>query len=922
MKHSISKLIIILLAFVVSPNLAKAYDFSVSTTTSQMLYYDILSDSTVAVTYPCHEGSSYYAGVSMPVGNLLIPSTVTHQSTTYSVVSVGSHAFDGCLSLLGVILPSTITQVSAYAFYGCTGLSSIFLSNSVSAINDYAFANCHALQSLVLPETVSIIGIGAFQGCSLLSSVMLNQNLVAIGNLAFSGCTSLTAIAIPNSVTLLGNWVFNDCSSLDSVSLGSNISTILQGTFMGCNNVHYLKYNCIDASFPVSVFQSHLPVSALSELVVGDSVVSIPPYSFAGASVLSSVAIGSSVSTIGDYAFYGCDSLAVLHIVASVPPTVAANTFPSNHLSIEVPCDAMDAYQSAAIWSNFDSFVSFYPYTVSAQSANVLWGSTSIILQPTCDNDTAQFLAQAMPGYHFLRWSNGSASNPLALLPTANITITAYFASDYSDIIVASSDTAYGNVVGSGNYYYMSSVPIQALPYHGYHFVSWNDGLSDNPRYITINQDSSFIAIFAPDTFQFSALPADSTMGLVSGSGYYPYTSQVLFEAQPHYGYHFVRWNDGETVNPRSCLVVSDSSLIAYFAPNAYTVTLVSNDSLLGTTSGDGSFAYQTLTQISAQPQPHYRFSHWSDGVTDNPRTLVVSSDTTLCAIFVPIVHTISGLTNDSLWGIVQGSGSYSDGSSAILKAVPQLHCYFVSWSDGATSNPRVVSVTCDTAFTAVFSQNPQFEIVVSSNDSSLGTVSGSGMYYYTDTVIISAAPQGDHICFYSWDDGSLSNPRSVQVFQDAEYKAIFGPEILTFDLTSNNDLLGVVYGRGSYPYGSQVTALAVPADNSHFIDWSDGATDNPRSFVLESDMSLQANFMSDYEILSIDNTDSSGFTVLLSHLMLTVTSTSQNPITVFDILGRVVSRASNGHMFVQLPHPGIYLVKVGQNSVQKISAL
>lgn len=44
-----------------------------------------------------------------------------------------------------------------------------------------------------------------------------------------------------------------------------------------------------------------------------------------------------------------------------------------------------------------------------------------------------------------------------------------------------------------------TSAEIQAYPYDGYHFVSWNDGNTDNPRTITVTSDAVYIASFAED---------------------------------------------------------------------------------------------------------------------------------------------------------------------------------------------------------------------------------------------------------------------------------------------------------------------------------------------------------------------------------------------------------------------------------------
>ena len=40
---------------------------------------------------------------------------------------------------------------------------------------------------------------------------------------------------------------------------------------------------------------------------------------------------------------------------------------------------------------------------------------------------------------------------------------------------------------------------VQANAYHGYHFDHWNDGNTDNPRYIVVLQDTHLVAYFASD---------------------------------------------------------------------------------------------------------------------------------------------------------------------------------------------------------------------------------------------------------------------------------------------------------------------------------------------------------------------------------------------------------------------------------------
>ncbi len=65
-------------------------------------------------------------------------------------------------------------------------------------------------------------------------------------------------------------------------------------------------------------------------------------------------------------------------------------------------------------------------------------------------------------------------------------------------------------------------------------------------------------------------------MGRVTGSGEYELDELVTLEAIPNDGYHFVKWDDDNTDNPRRLKVTADITLTAIFAKNG-----VANESAL-----------------------------------------------------------------------------------------------------------------------------------------------------------------------------------------------------------------------------------------------------------------------------------------------------------------------------------------------------
>ena len=166
-------------------------------------------------------------------------------------------------------------------------------------------------------------------------------------------------------------------------------------------------------------------------------------------------------------------------------------------------------------------------------------------------------------------------------------------------------------------------------------------------------------------------------------------------------GYEFTAWNDGNTENPRTVSLTSDTAFVAIFteAVSTPTITVTVNDATMGSASYtlDGNTAVLTATANEG-----YEFTGWNDGNTENPRTVSLTSDTAFVAIFTEAVSTptITVTVNDA----TMGSASYTlDGNTAVLTATANEGYEFTGWNDGNTENPRTVTVTSDTAFMAIF---------------------------------------------------------------------------------------------------------------------------------------------------------------------------------------------------------------------------
>ena len=106
-KHILSLAALLLCCISVS-----AHDFSVGG-----IYYKIISsaDFTVAVTF---RGITY-TDYKEYTGAVNIPETVTYNSNTYRVTSIGKGAFYGCDKLTSVTIPKSVTSIGEEAFYTC-----------------------------------------------------------------------------------------------------------------------------------------------------------------------------------------------------------------------------------------------------------------------------------------------------------------------------------------------------------------------------------------------------------------------------------------------------------------------------------------------------------------------------------------------------------------------------------------------------------------------------------------------------------------------------------------------------------------------------------------------------------------------------------------------------------------------------------
>ena len=299
------------------------YDFEVNG-----MYYRILSDNLVYVTYKNYKQNNY-------TGNLNIPSKVTYNGEEDVVKGIDGWAFYGCNGITGTLtLPESIAYIGDYAFYNCSGLTgSLSIPNSVNGIWSHAFEGCKGFNgTLTIPNSVKTISNDAFSGCSeFVGSLIIPNSVTTIGAQAFRGCSGFTGVlTIPNSIVRIQEATFSNCSGFTSLELPNTLEQIDNYAFQSCYGI-------------------------TGQLVLPNSLRSFGTSAFAQCSGLDSLIIPNSINYYGSYAFGNCRGITKVDSEVLVPSQIPDNMFLgiSSNAKLYVPKGTKGSYESFSGWTKY-----------------------------------------------------------------------------------------------------------------------------------------------------------------------------------------------------------------------------------------------------------------------------------------------------------------------------------------------------------------------------------------------------------------------------------------------------------------------------------------------------------------------------------------------------------------------------------------
>ena len=260
--------------------------------------------------------------------SLSVPQTIDG----YTIVGIGSSAFEGNTNLRFLSLPDTVTKIGSNAFSDCTSLSKVTLPDSLTTIENCAFNNCESLEEVRLPDGLTEIEFRAFGACTSLKKVYIPKTITSCAGYnpsscvyegPFRGCTSLNDVEFADGIKTIPQNLFLKCTGLREIALPDTVTTIGSAAFEYCSNLTSIVWSNNLTTIGDSAFYA---CTKLAEVALPDTVTKIGSNAFSDCTSLSKVTLPDSLNTMGDEAFCNCFSLKELKLSNSMS-TIPGNAF-------------------------------------------------------------------------------------------------------------------------------------------------------------------------------------------------------------------------------------------------------------------------------------------------------------------------------------------------------------------------------------------------------------------------------------------------------------------------------------------------------------------------------------------------------------------------------------------------------------------
>lgn len=267
---------------------------------------------------------------------------------------------------------------------------------------------------------------------------------------------------------------------------------------------------------------------------------------------------------------------------------------------------------------------------------------------------------------------------------------------------------------------------------------------------------------------------------------YYKVLVESPYRPETATQYLFTNWDDGDSTNPRTMTITSDTTPTAYYKVRHYLFVQSPYGKTLGSGWYDeGTYAYAGLEEglVSGGLGVLFVFTHWSQDATgtnfagsnaiymDGPKTATANWKT---------MYYLTVNTNPPGLGGTTGEGWYDEGDTAIVTCESQIspsagtRYIFTYWSGDASGTSTSSAVYTDGPKTATANYKTQYQLDIQVSPLSGGSTNPStGSYWHDSSLSVTVsetAATGYAFDYWDLDGSNVGTDPSITVVMNSQH--------------------------------------------------------------------------------------------------------------------------------------------------------